>query len=818
MFLQQIATTKRIKTRRAIPTGAMSARSPSYTPRENVVYDIRNHIFIGPPLLPVARLLLASFLIVLSASGRAAPTAADYENSLSLRDNWVTLTRDIVFPAQWVPDSHDFVYRKTVEGGVAFIRESADSGERRPAFDQAFVAAALTRATGEDHSPLSLPFETFSYAEDGKAIDFEWHYDSWRCRLDKPECTALPETGRPKGFGVVRDLRVPADNSPKPSPDGRWEALVKGDNIVVRPVGGGPETILSRDGTEGNFYDPETIQWSPDSTRLVAYRVRPGFARYVTYVTAAPEDALQPTVHKELYPKPGDAIDIEQPVLFDVQAGRQIDISNALFPNPYQLSNLNWRKDSESFAFEYTERGHQRARLIEVDADDGAARAVIEEKADTFIYQDRGFRHDVGELGDEVIWRSERDGWAHLYLYDGRTGRVKNQITKGDWVVRQVLHVDDEKRQVWFAASGVNEGEDPYFVHYYRIGFDGSDLTPLTPARANHEVSFSSDMKYYVDVYSRVDLPNVAELRLTQDGSLVRRIAEGDISRLLAAGFRPPEVFVAKGRDGKTDIWGLIVRPRDFDPSRRYPVIENIYAGPHDSFVPKSFWPFGYHAGGDKVIGMQALADLGFIVVQMDGMGTANRSKAFQDVAWKDLGDSGFPDRILWHKAAASKYDWYDIGRGVGIYGGSAGGQSTLGALLFHPDFYRVGVAFAGCFDNRMDKISWNEQWMGWPVDESYSRASGVDNAWRLKGDLFIIFGEQDTNVDPSSSLQVVDSLIKAGKDFDLLEVPGGGHSVGRSSGPIRYVQRRQFDFFVKHLLGSATPDWNANGAASTLP
>ena len=225
--------------------------------------------------------------------------------------------------------------------------------------------------------------------------------------------------------------------------------------------------------------------------------------------------------------------------------------------------------------------------------------------------------------------------------------------------------------------------------------------------------------------------------------------------------------------------------------------------------MPKSFWPFGYHSGGDKVIGMQALADIGFIVVQMDGMGTANRSKAFHDVAWKNLGDSGFPDRILWHKAAAAKFDWYDIEGGVGIYGASAGGQSALGALLFHPDFYTVGVAYAGCFDNRMDKISWNEQWMGWPVDQSYARASGVENAERLQGDLFIIFGEQDTNVDPSSSLQVVDALIKAGKDFDLLEVPGAGHAVGRSTGPIRYVQRRQFDFFVEHLLGGDTPQWN---------
>ncbi len=386
---------------------------------------------------------------------------------------------------------------------------------------------------------------------------------------------------------------------------------------------------------------------------------------------------------------------------------------------------------------------------------------------------------------------------------------MKNRITHGNWVVREVVKVDDDKRQIWFAASGMNPGEDPYFRHYYRIDFDGRHLTLLTSATADHDVAFSPDMTLFVDTYSRVDLPTISELHRADDGTLVARITTGDDTRLVAAGFRPPEVVTAKGRDGKTDIWGIVVRPRDYDPHKTYPVIENIYAGPHDSFVPKGFWPFGYHAGGDKVIGMQALADLGFIVVQIDGMGTANRSKAFQDVAWKNLGDSGFPDRIAWHRALAARDASYDISR-VGIYGASAGGQSTLNALLFHRDFYKVGVAYAGCYDNRMDKISWNEQWLGWPVDKSYAAASGVDNAWRLTGKLLMIVGEQDSNVDPASTMQVVDALIKANKDFDLLSVPGGEHSVGRSTGPIDYVTRRQFGFFVRNLLGDTTPDWNA--------
>ncbi|WNO53414.1 S9 family peptidase [Stakelama saccharophila] len=740
------------------------------------------------------------------------PDAEQYRDALTLRDRWQYLTRDVAFPANWVGKTHDFVFRKTVAGGFAFVRQNADTGTSRPAFDQAAVADALGKATGEHYSALKLPFDDFHYDADGRAILFDLHYLPWRCSLAGEGCAPVERPGRPKGFGVVRDLRVPADNMPHVSPDGRWEALVQGFNLVLRPAGSGAATVLSRDGTEGNFYDPETIRWSPDSEKIIVDRVRPGFPRYVNRVLSSPDDQLQPGMREQLYPKPGDAIDIDQPVLFRVSpdgTAQQIVVDDTLFPNPHQLTDMHWRADSRSFAFEYTRRGHQQAKIIEVDAETGAARTVISESADTFIWQDRGYWHDVGGKGDELVWLSERDGWAHLYLYDGRTGTVKNQITRGDWPVRQVVRVDDEKRRIWFAASGMNEGEDPYFVHYYRINFDGTGLTPLTPAQASHDVAFSGDMKYYVDTYSRVDLPNVSELHRTRDGALVRTIARGDISRLLAAGYRFPKPFVAKGRDGKTDIWGLIVRPRDFDPNRKYPVIENIYAGPHGSFVPKTFWPFGYHSGGDKVIGMQEQADMGFIVVQIDGMGTANRSKAFQDVAWKNLADSGFPDRILWHEAAAAKYPWYDIADGVGIYGGSAGGQSTASALLFHSDFYTVGVAYAGCYDNRMDKISWNEQWLGWPVDASYLRSSDVANAGRLKGNLLMIFGEQDSNVDPSSSLQLVDALIKAHKDFDLLEVPGGEHTTGRSTGPILYAERRQFDFFVRHLRHEQTPDWN---------
>jgi len=373
-----------------------------------------------------------------------------------------------------------------------------------------------------------------------------------------------------------------------------------------------------------------------------------------------------------------------------------------------------------------------------------------------------------------------------------KNGTVKNQITKGPWVVRRVERVDDEKRQIWFEAGGIRPKQDPYYIHLCRINFDGSGLTVLTEGNGMHEITFSPGRRFFLDRWSRVDLPPVTELRCARDGKLICELERADWDALLVAGWRAPERFVAKGRDGKTDIYGIIIRPSNFDPDGIYPVIEKIYAGPHGAFVPKSF--------GLRTREL-AMAELGFIVVQIDGMGTSHRSKAFHDICWKNLGDSGFPDRILWMKAAAAKYPYMDLTR-VGIFGGSAGGQSTLRGLLAHGDFYKVGVADCGCHDNRMDKIWWNEQWMGWPVGPHYEEQSNVTQAHKLQGKLLLTVGELDRNVDPASTMQVVNALIKADKDFDMLIVPGAGHGVGESP----YASRRRMDFFVRHLLGVEPP------------
>jgi dienelactone hydrolase len=585
--------------------------------------------------------------------------------------------------------------------------------------------------------------------------------------------------------------------------DGKWEALIENFNVFLRPVGSTePATPLSFDGSEGNYYTLRSVAWSPDSKKLAAYHTRPGYDRQVHYIESSPADQVQPKHSSILYRKPGDALDIAFPALFDVATKKEVEIDHALFPNAYNLTTPVWWKDSRGFSFEYNQRGHQVYRVIEVSAETGKARPLISEETKTFFYYNllgpglsggRRYRQDVND-GKEIIWASERDGWEHLYLYDGVTGKVKNQITKGDWVVRNVDRVDEASRQIWFEAGGMNPGQDPYFTQYYRINFDGTGLTKLTDADGNHTVTFSPDKKYYVDSWSRVDLPTVAQLRSAEDQRVVMELDKGDASALLAAGFRYPEVFIAKGRDGKTDIWGTIVRPMNFDPSKKYPVIEQIYAGPQGSFVPKTF---------SAVSATQALAELGFIVVQIDGMGTSNRSKAFHDVAFKNLGDAGFPDRILWHKAAAAKYSYYDISR-VGIYGTSAGGQNSLGGVLFHPEFYKVVVTNSGCHDNRMDKIWWNEQWMSWPLGPQYGESSNVDNAHRLQGKALIIIGEMDSNVDPASSMQVVNALVKAGKHFDMMYIPGQNHGVG-----VLATQHYLQDYFVHNLLGAEPPDWN---------
>ncbi len=768
---------------------------------------------------------------LLAPAALAQGTRADYDRANALRDKLQGAVLHLPGVPTWIGESNRFWYRRTVADGHEFILVDAETGARQPAFDHAKLAAAL----GPKYKPETLPFSEFAFAENETAITFPADGSLWKCSLAAYTCAKTgpaPTGGRggrggrgpaaedpapteflnnvidgmaadppPQALPAFTPFTAPAAPAVRTSPDEKWDAFIENYNVFLRPHGAADAAPLSYDGGEGNAYTFASLTWSGDSKYLAAYRVRAaGFKREVHYVESSPAGQLQPLHSAREYAKPGDVLDVSQPVLFDTGARRQIEIDSALFPNPYSLSRPQWWKDSRAFTFEYNQRGHQLYRVIEVDTA-GKARALITEESPTFVDyrplvnnpRDTGkkFRYDLAAT-HEIVWASERDGWEHLYLYDALTGQVKGQITRGNWAVRAVDKVDEEKRQIWFAASGMDPAEDPYFVHYYRINFDGAGLVSYTAPNAGHAVVFSPDRKYYVDTYSRADLPTVSELHRTGDRAKLMDLEQADPAAALAAGWKFPLPFHAPGRDGKTEIYGLIYRPTNFDPAKKYPVVESIYNGPQGSFVPKDF-----------AVNPQPLAELGFVVVQIDGMGTNNRSRAFHDVAWHNLGDAGFPDRIAWHKAAAAKYSWYDITR-VGIYGTSAGGQNSLGALLFHPEFYRAAVSNSGCHDNRMDKIWWNEQWMGWPLGPQYAASSNVDNAYRLQGALLLIVGELDINVDPASTLQVVNQLIKHNKKFDLLYVPGGGHGAGGA-----YGQHLLEDFFVQHLLNVNPPDWN---------
>lgn len=581
------------------------------------------------------------------------------------------------------------------------------------------------------------------------------------------------------------------------SADKQWIARIINGNVYIQSTKDSTLTQLTTNGADsGQAARYEALAWSPDSKYFVGYLTRPVVDSPVYHILTDVAGTTRGQLRSQPYKQPGDPFPVYQLYIFSV-AGKKVIKADAEPLDFFGPPVLHWRHNQPRyFLYEKVDRGHQRFRVIEADALTGNTRTVLDEQSPTFIYESRLYTHYLPET-NEMLWTSEKDGWRHIYLVSTLTGAIKRQVTRGEWVVRGIDSVDTKKREIWFRAGGMEQAEDPYFVHYYRIGIDDGRLTKLTPAAGNHQVYFSPDRKYYIDKYSQVNVPPVNELRRTADGKLITVLERADVSSWQATGVPFPVPFHAKGRDGKTDIWGIMCRPTDYDSTRLYPVIENIYAGPHDAFVPKSFMSY--------YIDMQRLADLGFIVVQIDGMGTANRSKAFHDVCWKNLADAGFPDRIRWIKALAEKYPFVDTSR-VGLYGTSAGGQNALGGLLHHPEFYKAAVSSCGCHDNRVDKQWWNEQWMGYPVGKHYEEQSNVTNAGKLKGDLLLIVGEADTNVPPESTYRVINALIKSNKTFDFLPIPGMGHSDG---GP--YGRSRRNDFFVQHLLKVTPPDRNTN-------
>lgn len=551
-----------------------------------------------------------------------------------------------------------------------------------------------------------------------------------------------------------------------------------------------------RKGRKGNSSKPGWI--SPDGKFVFGWDFTPGENLPTYTIESSPQNGGRANLRERSYALPGDRLDHYQPFVKDIKSGEKLNLELPLFD--FGQPVFRWIGDHR-LLIEKVDRGHQRFRLFDVDPSTATVRTPIDETVKTFIWT----AHASGEPlvtylehSDQVIYASERDGWRHLYLVDLNADGSHQQITKGDWVVRSIVDVDEDQRRLLLMVSGIHPDQDPYFQHLVRIDWDGTGQTLLTSGNGDHSIQFSPDRRTFIDTYSRVDLPPVHELRSSSDGELITSLVQAERIALSPVAPKLPTVFSAKGRDGETDIWGIISFPANYDPAlkRAYPVIENIYAGPHNSHVPKRYFASGFD---------NELTNLGFIVVRIDGMGTANRSKAFHDVCWQNLKDAGFPDRIAWMRAAAEQHPAMDLDR-VGIFGTSAGGQNACGALLFHGDFYKAAMSSCGCHDNRMDKASWNEQWMGYPVGEHYAQSSNIEHAKNLAGDLLLIVGELDDNVPPESTYRLVDALIKADKDFEFLLIPGMGHSDGG-----KYGRRRMKNFFVDKLSPqhpAAKPEW----------
>ncbi|MBK5720120.1 DPP IV N-terminal domain-containing protein [Dysgonomonas sp. Marseille-P4677] len=735
---------------------------------------------------------LLFFFLFLSIYSYGQSIDSLYRRADSFRGKYATKFYNGLSDIKAINDTHSFWYLTQTPNGNEYFIIDADTKTVYQAFNQQKLALALTNVTNKEINPYKLPLRSLQFCKNMHSIYFYVDETKYNCKLtDYSINKDLNQTSRNESYwgGVFKENKKDKIKSP----DGKKEAYIQEGNLWITDIDTKKDRKISNDGSVYEYYS-SNIYWSPDSKKVVCCRYRPAETRKLLIISSSPKDQLQPKTEEYDYPKPGDALPIRRPVVHLIDENKSIEFSVPDVEQQFDLSNIRWNKNSDSFTFNFNKRGHQQYVIYSGDIATGKVRPIVDEQSPTFVYYNMLYQYWF-ENGNELLWVSERDGWRHIYLYDIASGKVKKQLTKGEWVVKSVIKVDETKRTLIFKACGMDKDEDPYLEKYYLLNMESGKIKSLTPENANHSVTFSTDYSFFVDNYSRVDLSPTIVVRSTEDGKVIfKPLQQPDASKAIEAGWKIPEVFSAKGRDGKTDIWGVIIRPSNFDPNKKYPVIEYIYAGPHDSHVPKSF-AISHRCS--------ELAELGFITVMIDGMGTANRSKAFHDVCWKNLKDAGFPDRISWMKAAATKYPEMDIEH-VGIYGGSAGGQNTMGALLFHPEFYKVGVASCGCHDNRMDKIWWNEQWMGYPIGKEYEECSNVVNAKLLQGNLMLILGELDNNVDPSSTLQVADELIKHNKEFEFVILPGARHTLGES-----YGERKRRDFFVKHLLGIETPKWN---------
>ncbi len=597
------------------------------------------------------------------------------------------------------------------------------------------------------------------------------------------------------------------------SPDGKRSVSIKDFNLWVKDIATGRETQLTTDGIKNYGYatdnagwtksDRAIVVWSPDSKKIATYQQD---ERNVSDSYLVSTNVGAPKLSAWKSALPGDTnIQMIRRVIIDVDNAKVISLQ--LPPDPHRStecddiacggvwSDVAWSPDSSHLAFVSTSRDHKKENLRVADAATGAYRDVLEEVSPTQFESGQGatsWRYLPGS--NEFIWFSENDGWGHLYLYDLTTGKLKNRITTGEYAVWRIDRVDEKERVVYFIAGGRENGNDPYFGHSYSVGFDGKNLTLLTPETANHDVTWSPNGKYFVDNYSTPDIPAVALLRDSK-GKQIAKLEEANVSRLAATGWKAPTRITVKARDGVTDLYGLLYTPSNLVATKKYPIIDYIYPGPQGgSFGSRSF----NASRGDN----QALAELGFVVVQIDGMCNPLRSKKFHDSCYGDMADNTLPDQIEGIKQLAAKYPYIDVNR-VGIWGHSGGGFATAAAMFRYPDFFKVGISESGNHDNRNYEDDWGERYIGLLSGDNYEKQANQTYAKNLKGHLLLAHGTMDDNVPPNNTLLVVDALIKANKDFDLLMIPNARHGYGAASS---YMMRRRWDYFVRYLLGAEPP------------
>lgn len=737
-------------------------------------------------------------------------SAADYARAEALLGaNAVELVYGAEIEPHWLEGEDVSWYRNRFRDGFEFVLVDAAAGERRRAFDHARLAAALSRATEEDYEPFDLPFTELRFVDGRRVVELEIGEESWRCDLRRYRCR------RPEGS-------VPSVPDSILSPDGRWAAYIKDHDLWMRDLENEEDIRLTTDGEERHGYaadsqgwrrtDTPVLLWSPDSRRIATYRLD---ERRVESMHLLETAHPRPILHSWPYAVPGDehlpmhervVVDVDERtvVFLDTPPDHQRTSSCCGLMRDDRWADVEWSGDGERLAFVSTSRDYRTVSLRLADPRTGEVRDLLEESHPKFFltHLDRmgvpNWRvlHDSGE----ILWFSERDGWGHLFLYDLETGELKNRVTGGDWNVLDVLRVAEEGRRVLFTAVGREAGRDPYFRHLYSVGLDGSDLTLLTPEDADHEISVSPSGRYVVDTYSTPWTSPVTVVRRASDGTVTGRIEEADLGELEAIGWRPPVPFTVRARDGVTELYGLLFQPSHFDPERSYPIINSIYPGPQVGSIRTRSFEIE-RRGADH-----ALAELGFIVVKVDALGTPLRSKAFHGFTHGDLGDNGLEDQKLAMQQLAARHRWIDLDR-VGIFGHSGGGYATVGALLRYPDFFRVGVASAGNYDNRGYTDYWGERWHG-PLEQnedgvdSFERQAYPALAGELAGKLLLSYGTMDDNVNPNLTLLLIDELIRHGHDFDLMVLPNRDHGYSREP----YNVRRTWDYLVSHLLGKLPP------------